>query len=692
MPQVGSQKTPPVKYALLFCLCLLPTACQPSSVPKSTLPTVATITPASTISPVRKVWPVQFKARFDKGFRTTCSNCRVEYVKLELRGPGHVSTPIYAIGADQNGFVKALNDTVTLSAQVPEGPNWTAIAGLYANNDPEGQPILRIGAAFHVPPTEEQIEMDLRALQTAEIIQALHEIGSEKVLTPLELQQFQAFTDALLGVEQQPDGTYQMNRLPAMSDPSNFLDARKIANLIEQGTIAEVNAASGSNLNPESLTALPERFHHFRAIPMTAGLTHLVMNPDTHQLFTFDILQNTKRIYGLTSALSPTPLTPLFNPITLGQVQNLYLSLGLANPTGQNPIPVIYVMEYTGLNRMVLKVLNQDNGQEVWSYDFAQTPSLQTRFVPVSLKDLRNPADPSDDTEVVFTTLTTGSSSGGVYALRDGQFLWRYPDAREFTGSGALSPDGQQLYLITRSDNRTSARLLALKTQSSQAPMGEAAWTQEVDLGEEVFDTTTPVVGSDGTIYVNTIDTANQRPFIPLPGHLQAIAPNGTLKWRLYLPVASFFPPIVDHHNGEDIIYTSTEGAKLHAIRQDGSEKWVVSLPGTVGEGPSGSPTIGEDLAGERVIYVPWGNGLIYAVRDQGDHGEILWAKAPGGKNNRSLLLKDGVLYATTLDGGEGQFVQVRSLKVHTPNMPASAPWPRLGGNLQASGHSPLQD
>lgn len=649
-----------------------------------------------TAIPLVKTHPVKLTARFDRGFKTLCSNCRAEYVRLELRGPGHVSTPLYAMGADQNGFVKVLNNSLQLSANVPEGPNWTAVAGLYANADPHGSPILKVGAAFHVPVNDPQVEMDLRALQTAEIVNALHEIGSPKVLDPLQLEQYQAFTDALLGVEMQPDGTYNMSRLPAGQDPTQFLDSRKLAQLIHQNTVAEVSENTGENLNPSQLSAMPEPFKNYRARELTAGLSPLVMNPTTGSLFSFDILQNSKRIYVLSSALAPQSLQTLFNPVDLGQVQNVYLSLGQANPSGQVPEPVIYVMEYTGVNRMTLKALSQNTGTPIWSYNFNQTDSLQTRFIPVSQRDDRGTATSADDTDTVYTALLadhwTYPGTRGIYALRDGQLLWRFSHDQEFTSSGALSRDGQKLYLITRSDPFTSAKLMAVKTKPEQPPVGQSAWLQPVDLGYEAFDTSTPVVGSDGTIYVNTVNTANQQAFVQMPGHLQAISPEGQLKWRAPLAVASFFPPIVSRQAGEDVIYTSTEGAKLHALRADGSEKWQISLPGTVGEGPTGSPTVGLDLAGENVVYVPWGNGLIYAVKDQGNSGKILWAQAPGGKNNRTLLLKDGVLYATTLDGGEGQWVQVRSFKVNTPNPPADAPWPMLGGNYQASGRSQLQN
>ncbi|PIQ25048.1 hypothetical protein COW36_07445 [bacterium (Candidatus Blackallbacteria) CG17_big_fil_post_rev_8_21_14_2_50_48_46] len=639
---------------------------------------------------------LNLKLRFDKGFQTQCSQCRAEYVKLEIKGPGHVSTPLYAYGADANGFIKVLNENPQLSAQVPAGSNWTAIAGLYANNNPDAEPILKVGAAFHVPNTDPQIEMDLRALQSAELIKALHEIGSNKVLTPLDLEKYQAFSDALLGVVQNPDGTYQMNRVPAGQDPSNFLDARKIAGLIAQDTLSEISENAGQTLNPNLLSSLPQAFHTYRAKELTAGLTPLSMNPATGHLFSFDILQNTKRIYGLSSALANLPLKPVFNPVEVGRLQNIYLSLGHANPSGTQPIPVIYLMEYTGLNRMSLKALDQRSGALVWNYNFNQTDSLETRFVPVSQTDKRGTASPADDTDIVYTTLLADHWSfpgtRGVYALREGQLVWRYSEDREFTGSGALSPGGDKLYLVTRSDPFSSAKLIAVKTQPAAPPQGEKAWLQEVDLGEEAFDTATPVVGTDGTVYVNTVNTANQRHFVQMPGHLQAIAANGQRKWKAALAVASFFPPVIGHQGGEDILYTSTEGAKLHAIRQNGSEKWQVTLPGTVGEGPSGSPTLGLNLAGETVIYVPWGNGLIYAIRDQGTEGKVLWAQAPGGKNNRTVLLKDGVLYATTMDGGEGQFVQIRSLKVNTPNMPPQAPWPMLGGNLMASGRSQLHE
>lgn len=291
------------------------------------------------------------------------------------------------------------------------------------------------------------------------------------------------------------------------------------------------------------------------------------MNPSTGNLFSFDILQNNKRIYGLSSALAAQPLQTLFNPVDLGQVQNIYLSLGQANPNGQAPVPVIYVMEYTGINHITLKALSQNTGAQVWSYNFNNTDSLQTRFIPVSQRDDRGTATSADDTDTVYTALLADhwTYTRHPWYLRPA----RWPNALALLPQsgihrlGCASRDGEKLYLITRSDPFTSAKLMAVKTKPDQPQDQPKCWAQPVDLGFEAFDTSTPVVGSDGTIYVNTVNTANQQAFVQMPGHLQAISPkvnsNGVPHW----PWHRFFPPIISRQGGEDVIYTSTEGASF---------------------------------------------------------------------------------------------------------------------------------
>jgi len=212
----------------------------------------------------------------------------------------------------------------------------------------------------------------------------------------------------------------------------------------------------------------------------------------------------------------------------------------------------------------------------------------------------------------------------------------------------------------------------------------------------QTFTTSSPVVGANGNVYVLSFDIPERfvlgqhTPGESMPGWLSAYSPDGALLWRSSLASSSSLTPVIDQRNGKERIYVISDRSLLSVFSGQGAPIWSLLLRGTAGEGPVDAPLIAEDLGGGRTIYQGIGNGLIYAIRDHETHGEMMWAKAPGAKISRGMLLKDGVLYAPTLDGGEGQWVQIKAVKVHSLNLASSAPWPMTGGNLGGSGISHL--
>lgn len=629
---------------------------------------------------------VQFKVQFPSQMRLQCASCRAYYARLQIKGTGHLSTPIYALGADENGYVALdpSSQTVNLSAQVPEGNNWAAFAGLYANNLPNQQPLTEVGGVFHHDGrTQAQVELDLRALQTARIIDAMHQLGSPKLFQPLDLQAYQAVTDALLGVQQQPDGNYTFQRMPALDNPNALVDATTLAQLLESGDLNPQQPAEAANLPIAQLLPEPKVTGSYRFRGFTAGLSKLVMNPQG-QLFSFDITQNSRRVYGL-----QTPdLNSSLQPFDLGELRNIYFSLGHANPSGQAPQAVIYSYAAEGVDRMVLRAYHQSNGQLAWSYHFENTPALRSDFVPVVWQRPGAAAGTADNQDRVFVSFNADpfnhQQARGVYAIENGQKIWHQAINQDFNNTGALSADGSQLYLISRSDPLTPSRLYALSTDN-----GQLLW--EVDLQGESFTTATPVVGSNGDIYTVTFKMpANYRLGESLPGVLHCISSTGQTRWQLPLASSASFPPVVDNQQGSDMIYLITDRAQVLAVQANGQPHWSLVLPGTAGEGPVDSPLLAEDLGNGRTLYLAVGNGLIYAVKVLPTKGEMLWAQAPGAKVSQGMVLKDGRLFAPTLDGGEGQWVQIKAVQVHSQKLPATAPWPIRGGNLAGSGISHL--
>ncbi len=699
-PQAGGREIMPIRLIGLMLLLGACTAAPVGPEPQTPLPETSQSAQVSQ----RTLRPVKLALRFDQGFKTQCANCKVRYAKIEIKGSGNLSTPIYAQGSDANGYtpIDETQGVQTISALVPEGVNWVAYASLHTTNLPDQDPLTRIGNAFHnpelngppAPPgqSRDQVELTLRSLQVAQIVEALHVLDSPKVLSPLDLEKVQQLSDSLLGVQQQPDGTFSFSRMPALDDPTRLLDAQAIAGMLENGQLSEQNPEAAAQVPIEQLLPEPKVINSYRARSMTAGLSKMVMDPTTGHLFSFDRAQTSQRVYSLQTP-SFAAVTAPYNLGTQNAfgLRNRYFSLGKASSGGGALQAAAFAYEYTALNTMTLKALNQADGSVLWQHQFNQ--SLPTDFIPV--------AQNNGKVYVVQSNMTPAQS--GVYAFDNGQLSWSAPIvvtsnqntySPSFASAGALSPDGQTLYVIRMSypPFEPTARLVAISTANGLNANERQLWS--LDLGGETFANASPVVGRNGNIYISSYAMpANYQIGDPIPGQLQAISSQGQRLWSQPLASAAGNPPVVDYRQGQDIIYLTTDLAQVLSYSATGTMRWSLTLKGTAGEGPVDSPVIGEDLGDLRTLYQALGNGLIYAIRDNGSSAQNLWAQAPGGKVKGGMVLHQGHLYAPTLDGGEGQFVQLKAIQVHSQNLPPAAPWPITGGNLAASGvtHHSLQ-
>jgi outer membrane protein assembly factor BamB len=144
----------------------------------------------------------------------------------------------------------------------------------------------------------------------------------------------------------------------------------------------------------------------------------------------------------------------------------------------------------------------------------------------------------------------------------------------EIMGGVGLAKDGTLYFTIE------DARLYAMK------PDGTVKWITKVQAYQDQEDLTnmtsyaTPVVGEDGTIYINTLgyyDYYNQHDF----GFLWAINPDGSEKWRYETgnnkaesgSMTSWLrgSAAIGH---EGTIYVVSEDGVLHAVNPDGTLKW----------------------------------------------------------------------------------------------------------------------
>ncbi len=167
----------------------------------------------------------------------------------------------------------------------------------------------------------------------------------------------------------------------------------------------------------------------------------------------------------------------------------------------------------------------------------------------------------------------------GLYATSsDGNLKWSSSVSGPIKGTiPAVGNDGK-LYLTTSEDPWVV--VYALKSEN-----GNVIWKTKI-YGDE---STSPVIGRDGNIYVGTWYTRNDT------GYLYSITPDGNVKWRIKLDGGVITQPAV----GDDgTIYVGTTNGTLYAI---GGEK-----------NSSGDGTAGRDITWH--YYAAIGGGVVVAV------------------------------------------------------------------------------
>ncbi|MDR3692404.1 MAG: PQQ-binding-like beta-propeller repeat protein [Fimbriimonas sp.] len=160
------------------------------------------------------------------------------------------------------------------------------------------------------------------------------------------------------------------------------------------------------------------------------------------------------------------------------------------------------------------------------------------------------------------------------------------------------------------------------------SPTGGVLWSYQTGASID----TTAALGTDGTIYLSSED-----------GYLYAIHPNGNLFWRTYTGGPSYWSSPAIDANG--MIYVGSSDHNLYAIDSTGVIKWTY-LTSPTGPGIESSPAIGSD----GTIYVADQPGNLYALSAT---GQLKWSVKPGG----TILIAspaigpDGSVYVGSADG-----------------------------------------
>lgn len=633
---------------------------------------------------------------------------------------------IFDSNADAQGFIQVVNPNATFSlgANIPDGNNWVVTVGFYSNKT--SAPILELKNAFHVPLTG-NVTVNMQTFLTGAIVEELNKIGSAFLNNALDLNAYQSFVNGLTGAVVN-SGTLSFPRLTAFNPPTpQALAARDLAIAINLGSIANVTNGVGTGLDPANYQKTPYPIARYSAVGGSYGIDQNISIDAFSGKAYFNEVQEgdtaTERIYAITTATTADGSTGFkkyteeFAPLSAKQIIVPNVVLGRSNPTGGATKESLFYLdlEMTPLETVKktarIRAKDRSNGQDIWSYAFAfdvdNYGSADSIKAPLLTWRAPGATCACQVEDQVFAYVSAGANTGiygikqerpggvGTAGTTNGTKMWEYllPQT-DIIGGGAVSRDGSKLYFVT--NHSTAGKLIVLDR-------ADGTLVRSVDLNNG--SRSGPAIGTDGTVYVMAYDNSGSP---TKDTQLKAFNPDGTAKWTASLTgirIAVHNAPVVDRQNGKDVIYfissdgsSSIKSSLLYAFVDDGTTatpKWssnYIQLNNTASNTVFADLLIGAEPDGSRIIYAGLKNSKIYAVRDLGTSAQIEWENSAGGNLWNGLTLRNGTLYASTVDGGDRQFVMVQGMKVSTPNMPATAPWPKRNGTLSNSGNSYTAD
>jgi outer membrane protein assembly factor BamB len=219
---------------------------------------------------------------------------------------------------------------------------------------------------------------------------------------------------------------------------------------------------------------------------------------------------------------------------------------------------------------------------------------------------------------------TRDGTLGGDFILTLTDAAWEYSTNDEVTSSPAVGSDGT-IYFGAGSDDKNDKNIYAVTSS------GTKKWS--VSTGESGIIGASPAIAPDGTVYVGGTDKV-----------LYALnGATGARKWSFSAATPISSTPAI----GSDGTVYFRDDTKLYALSSSGSSRWSFDLTGST-DGTYCSPAIGTD----GTIYVGTNGGAFYAVKDNGASASQKWKyTADEAIFTSPAIAADGTIYFATLNG-----------------------------------------
>ncbi len=280
-----------------------------------------------------------------------------------------------------------------------------------------------------------------------------------------------------------------------------------------------------------------------------------------------------------------------------------------------------FILVFTGCSR--------ENGSRANSLPIINSISIFPQPVYTSANLLCSAYDPDGD------SLSYTWNIGGIDVTTGSSAIWASPGIPGYykvavtvddghggkvTGTSYMSIAGDSPWPIL-GGNIQSTGLSLINTSSTTGAL-KWSYTTGVPIG------TSPVIGSDGTIYIGNAS-----------GNLYAINSNGGLKWSYTTGWGIGSSPIII---ADGTIYVGSTDGNLYAIDSKGRLKWSYALGGPV----NSEPAIGAD----GTIYVDDNNHL-YAISPV---NTLKWSYPVRGYTPASIFGPDYTHYSSPAIGADG--------------------------------------
>jgi outer membrane protein assembly factor BamB len=302
---------------------------------------------------------------------------------------------------------------------------------------------------------------------------------------------------------------------------------------------------------------------------------------------------------------------------------------------------IIYVLEDAGA---LHAVSNQGaKGKIDWSY------KLEGEEVDAEGESREHGNSPAiaEDGTIIF-----GWFDSNVYAVKEGELVWKFPTEGRVVSSPSIAPDGT-IYIGTE-----AGFLYAIKTD------GTPVWTGPFATGAKIM--ARPAIDTEGNIYFGSFS-----------GEFYALDPGRAPKWQFDTGQDIWTSAVI---RADGTVYFGADDGNFYALdTESGKVKWTYKIE----ENWQLSSTAALGLDGS--IYFTLFDNTFYAINRI---GEQLWTvKLEGDGSDVATysspsLLDDGKIYVGTKDGKDGV---INVIQGGSP-IDIESPWPSFGGDMQNTG------